>query len=198
MSDAVEGLEQLQYRLGVLGGKVAERISVKASRAAVTRVRTAIRKQVPTGQGRDSKGRFTKSQKTEQLKKAIGLRVKSKSGEVISKAGVAVGKSKAIENTVGRKGVKRWYLRLFATGTAERHAGIRRRQYKHTAPASKRGRKRKPGLSIKLTGNPVAFRGSIEGDDFVLRGFNSSKGAAVDAMAKTLQKELDKEVQALR
>lgn len=107
-------------------------------------------------QGLTIMARAIKSRAPKFLKKTIGKKAErsSKRSKIrVSKVGVNVGK---------KADPDRWYLRLHATGTAQRKTS--------------RG----------------ARRGSLKPRTFVADGFQASRGAAFSKMREVIQKEIEK------
>lgn len=167
MADLITGDKQLDRQLLKLATRDIKRIQRNAVNKALTVISKAIRNQAPVG-------------KTRGLKKSIGKRFKRKkrTGEIEAKAGIHVGKKKA-KLEVSRGGLRGLFgakRTVYKTANAP-HA--------HLVAAGTTPRYTKRG----------AYRGVMPSNDFVDRGYDSSKAQALEvqrqAFADGIRKAVD-------
>ena len=179
--------EEVARQIRRLATQAAPRASSNAIRAGMAVLAKAIAAAAPVGPTRRVKGRLIEGG---ALRRSVGSRVirgRGANGVTRAKAGLNVGKGKAVTKGSNlRRQDTAPHASWVTVGTRDRWAGIKyiyRRQ---------RG-KNSIYKGEKLTGKRVKFLGKVEPNDFVRRASAAAEPAAIEAIRKRLLTDLEKE-----
>ena len=179
--------EEVARQIRRLATQAAPRASSNAIRDGLRVLAKAIQAAAPVGPTRRVRGRTIEGG---ALKRSVGsriIRARGASTSTLAKAGLNVGKGKAVaKGSKLRAQNTAPHAHLVTLGTRDRWAGVK---------VIYRRQKGKPSLykGEKLTGKKIRFLGKVEPNDFVRRASAAAEPAAIEAIRNRLLKELEKE-----
>lgn len=152
----------------------AMKVAKKGLHAALAIIAAGIRRQVPPVK--------TDGHSSESIKKSIGKSVKQigVGKELIGRVGVGVGKRRGTYRTTGV---------FLAVGTVDRYSGIK--------TVRKAVKRRWQIVNVVDSGKPIRFRGRVQKDPFVTRGFEATRVAARQKFEDVVYRDLNESVRAM-
>ncbi len=175
---SVTGDRELIAKFEALTNRAASRITRKAIGKGAREMRDEIKFQI--------RATKTPGHSNRGLKASIGSRFKKsrKTNQYEALVGIGVGKKRAVGTQASGPKSRHVvpHFHLLALGTKSRYTGHRIVRTKS-------------GVRKKKTGNPIAYRGRMPGDDFVGRATAARGSKAVGVMLSIMKSEIEKVTQ---